>query len=135
MSSSWFGRLSYLRHEIDDALNDIRQTAQSADVQRDLRLCDCAERVALVNCVLLEVDTVAQLCQVCGEFLLEASGRDQDTAIVQAADRLNQILEVAFLKVRWAQQLCHGGRGEEWCAPAWVRNTEEPELLLQVTMT
>ena len=112
MSSQWFGRLSYLVHEIDDAVCELKQAAQDPHVQRELRLCGCSERVALINSALVEVDAVTQLCQICGEFLLGIPGQTNTQCVNEAALALTTILDVAFLKIKWAHCMCLSGRGE-----------------------
>ena len=111
MAAQWFGRLSYLVHEIDDALRELKATAQDPHVQRELRLCGCSERLALINSVLLEADAVAQLCQVCGEFLLGIAAQSNAQSVKEAGAALTIIMEVAFLKVKWTHQLCLAGHG------------------------
>jgi hypothetical protein len=112
MDSRWFGRLSYISHELQTVEAQLVGLAKDHEVQTDLRNCGCPARVAVVNCVLLEVDIMRQTCQICGELLLHLTACGRGDCGSSIGDRVVRLLEIQFLKTSWAIQLCENGDSE-----------------------
>ncbi len=121
-SQQWIGRLQYLCHEVSDVVKLLVQISKDAEIQREMRKCNCVERIAVINSVLLEADLTIQICQIGAEFLLHLSSQGRADTAAEAATSLTILLEVTFLKCRWAVCLCEGGNGESAApvGPCWA---------------